>query len=85
MENDNQTLDVEQGINRNLVEADLISRVLNNTPISEILRVYSLALQSEISKLSDEDLFTQMKVANYDDLLAKHFPEELIKELDEEL
>lgn len=51
---------------------EAISRVINNAPVSELLRVYSLALQAEIEKMSDEEFLSSLENAGYTDLLEKY-------------
>lgn len=52
--------------------SEAISRVVNNAPVSEILRVYSLALQAELDKMDDEKLVNSLETAGYLDLLKKY-------------
>lgn len=52
--------------------AETISRVINNAPISEILRVYSLAVKNELDKLSDDELMSSVNTAGYSDLVEKY-------------
>ena len=56
--------------------SEVVSRVINNAPISEILRVYSLFVQEGISELSDEDLLEAVLKAGYTDLLEKYSVED---------
>lgn len=52
--------------------SEVISRVINNAPVSEVLRVYSLSVQAAIEELSDEDLLESVLKAGYTDLLEKY-------------
>lgn len=61
--------------NREKLVSDTISRVINNAPISEILRVYSLAVQSELDRLSDDELIAAIEKAGYLDLIEDHAEE----------
>lgn len=54
--------------------AETISRVINNAPINEILRVYSVAVRNELDKLSDEKLIESIETAGYSDLVEKYAP-----------
>lgn len=60
-----------------------ISRVINNAPISEILRVYSMAVQTELEKLSDTELVNSVLGAGYMDLIEKHVEGELDELIDD--
>jgi hypothetical protein len=57
---------------RNALVSETITRVLNNAPVSEVLRVYSLAIQHELDKLSDEELTAAIQNAGYLDLVEKY-------------
>lgn len=63
--------------NREELVSETISRVINNAPVSEVLRVYSLAVQSELEKLSDEDLLSSLQNAGYLDLVERYTQGEL--------
>lgn len=56
---------------------ETISRVINNAPISEILRVYSMAVQSRLEELSDTELVESLINAGYMDLIEKYVEGEL--------
>lgn len=68
-------------LNKEQLISNTVSRALNNAPVSEILRVYSLALQNEIAQMSDVDLFEALNSAGYTDLIEKHFPLESLEEV----
>lgn len=55
---------------------ETIARVVNNAPVSELLRVYADTLRSHVESLSDEDLITSLRNAGYLDLIAKYAPSE---------
>jgi len=67
--------------NRAELVSETVSRVLNNAPVSEILRVYSLAVQNEIDKLNDYDLIMAVERAGYLDLLEKYASVEELEQL----
>lgn len=67
--------------NRTELVSETISRVINNAPVSEILRVYSLAVQNEIDKLDDEGLISALETAGYVDLIEKYTSMEQIEQL----
>jgi hypothetical protein len=67
--------------NRTDLVSETISRVINNAPVSEILRVYSLAVQGEIEKLSDEELVSAVENAGYTDLITKYVSNVEIEQL----
>lgn len=50
----------------------VVSRALNNTPVSEILRVYAESLQLHIDSMSDEDFIDSVGLAGYQDLLEEY-------------
>lgn len=56
---------------------ETISRVINNAPISEILRVYSMAIQGRLEELSDTELVESLINAGYMDLIEKYVEGEL--------
>lgn len=58
--------------NRDEVQKILVSRVIENAPIKELLRVYSEAVSAAIEKLSDEELVGSIAAAGYQDILD-HF------------
>lgn len=51
---------------------EVVSRVLNNAPVSEVLRVYSLSVQSALEGLSEGDLFESLLKAGFTDLVEKY-------------
>lgn len=55
--------------NRTDVVNVLVSRVIENAPLREIIRVYSEAVQSAIANLSDDDVIRSIAAANYTDIL----------------
>lgn len=61
--------------NREALVSETISRVINNAPVSEILRVYSLAVQNELNTLTDEELLEAVQNAGYLDLVSKYSPQ----------
>lgn len=67
--------------NRSDLVSETISRVINNAPVSEILRVYSMAIQNEIDKLNDEELISAVEKAGYLDLVEKYVPSEQLEQL----
>jgi hypothetical protein len=61
--------------------SQVISRVINNAPVSEVLRVYSLSVKAAIADLSEEDLIESVLKAGYTDLLEEFVnPEDFIRE-----
>lgn len=50
---------------------ETISRVINNAPVSEVLRHYSVSVQEQLSRLSDEELIDALHNAGYTDILEK--------------
>lgn len=58
--------------NKTALVTEAISRVVNNAPVSEVLRVYSLVLQAELDKMEDEQLLSSLETAGYLDLLEKY-------------
>ena len=68
-------------LNKEQLISDTISRALNNAPVSEVLRVYSLALQNELSQRNDTELFEALLAAGYNDLIKRHFPTEALEEV----
>ena len=55
--------------NRTEVVNVLTSRVIENAPLRELIRVYSEAVQAAIGKLSDEDVIRSISQAGYTDIL----------------
>jgi len=58
--------------NREEVVNVLTSRVIENAPLRELIRVYSEAVQSAIANLSDEDVIRSIAAAGYNDILEKY-------------
>lgn len=63
---------------------EAISRVINNAPVSEVLRVYSLALQAELERMEDEEILSSLENAGYSDLIEKYTSQVDAKEAVEE-
>ena len=55
--------------NREQVVNTLTSRVIENAPLRELIRVYSEAVQSAIGQLSDTDVVRSIAAAGYTDIL----------------
>lgn len=55
--------------NRTEVVNSLTSRVIENAPLRELIRVYSEAVQAAIGNLSDADVVRSIAQAGYTDLL----------------
>ena len=55
--------------NRTEVVNVLTSRVIENAPLRELIRVYSEAVQAAIGNLSDEDVIRSIALAGYTDIL----------------
>lgn len=55
---------------------DTVSRVVNNAPVSELLRVYAESLKVHIGGLSDEQLMESLQNAGYADLIEQYFTED---------
>ena len=55
--------------NRQEVTNVLVSRVIENAPCRELLRVYNEAVQAAVAQLSDADLVRSIVQANYTDIL----------------
>jgi hypothetical protein len=55
--------------NRQEVTNVLVSRVIENAPLRELIRVYSEAVQSAVANLSDADLVRSVVAAGYSDIL----------------
>lgn len=50
----------------------LTSRVIENAPLRELIRVYSEAVQSAIANLSDDDVIRSIAQAGYTDILETY-------------
>jgi hypothetical protein len=55
--------------NRSEVTNVLVSRVIENAPLRELIRVYSEAVQAAVSQLSDADLVRSVQQAGYADII----------------
>lgn len=55
--------------NREEVVNSLTSRVIENAPLRELIRVYSEAVQSAIANLSDADVVRSISQAGYSDII----------------
>jgi hypothetical protein len=55
--------------NRQEVTNVLVSRVIENAPLRELIRVYSEAVNSAVAQLSDADLVRSVVAAGYNDIL----------------
>ena len=55
--------------NREQVVNTLVSRVIENAPLRELIRVYSEAVQSAIANLSDADVVRSIAAAGYTDII----------------
>jgi hypothetical protein len=55
--------------NRETVVNTLTSRVIENAPLRELIRVYSEAVQAAIANLSDADVARSIGAAGYQDIL----------------
>ena len=55
--------------NREQVVNTLTSRVIENAPLRELIRVYSEAVQSAIGQLSDTDVVRSIAAAGYTDII----------------
>ena len=55
--------------NRTEVVNVLTSRVIENAPLRELIRVYSEAVQAAIGNLSDDDVIRSIAAAGYTDIL----------------
>ena len=55
--------------NRETVVNTLTSRVIENAPLRELIRVYSEAVQAAIANLSDDDVVRSIVAAGYTDIL----------------
>ena len=54
---------------RETVVNTLTSKVIENAPLRELIRVYSEAVQAAISNLSDADVVRSIEAAGYTDIL----------------
>jgi hypothetical protein len=55
--------------NRQEVTNVLVSRVIENAPLRELIRVYSEAVNAAVAQLSDADLVRSVVAAGYTDIL----------------
>ena len=55
--------------NRQDVVNTLTSRVIENAPLRELIRVYSEAVQAAIGQLSDADVARSIQAAGYADII----------------
>ena len=55
--------------NREAVVNTLTSRVIENAPLRELIRVYSEAVQAAVGQLSDDDLIRSISQAGYVDII----------------
>jgi hypothetical protein len=55
--------------NREQVVNTLISRVIENAPLRELIRVYSEAVKAAVDNLSDDDVVRSIAQAGYTDIL----------------
>ena len=55
--------------NRETVVNTLVSRVIENAPLRELIRVYSEAVQAAVGNLSDADVARSIQAAGYTDIL----------------
>ena len=55
--------------NRTDIVNVLTSRVIENAPLREIIRVYSEAVQAAVAQLSDDDVIRSISAAGYTDIL----------------
>jgi hypothetical protein len=55
--------------NRETIVNTLTSRVIENAPLRELIRVYSEAVQAAIANLSDDDVIRSIAAAGYADIL----------------
>ena len=55
--------------NRETVVGTLVSRVIENAPTRELLRVYSEAVNAAVANLSDADVVRSIAAAGYTDIL----------------
>jgi hypothetical protein len=55
--------------NRETVVNTLTSRVIENAPLRELIRVYSEAVSAAVAQLSDADVIRSISAAGYTDIL----------------
>ena len=55
--------------NKETVVNTLVSRVIENAPLRELIRVYSEAVNSAVAQLSDADVVRSIAAAGYTDIL----------------
>jgi len=55
--------------NRETVVNTLVSRVIENAPLRELIRVYSEAVSAAVANLSDADVVRSIAAAGYTDIL----------------
>ena len=55
--------------NRETVVNTLTSRVIENAPLRELIRVYSEAVQAAVAQLDDADVVRSIAAAGYTDIL----------------
>jgi len=55
--------------NREQVVNTLTSRVIENAPLRELIRVYSEAVKAAVDNLSDDDVIRSIAAAGYTDIL----------------
>jgi hypothetical protein len=55
--------------NRETVVNTLVSRVIENAPLRELIRVYSEAVTAAVANLSDADVVRSIAAAGYQDIL----------------
>ena len=55
--------------NREAIVNTLTSRVIENAPLRELIRVYSEAVGAAIANLSDDDVVRSLAAAGYTDIL----------------
>lgn len=58
--------------NRTEVVNVLTSRVIENAPLRELIRVYSEAVQAAIGNLSDDDVIRSIAQAGYADIIETY-------------
>jgi hypothetical protein len=58
--------------NREEIVNVLISRVLENAPLRELIRVYSEAVQAALAQLSDDDVIRSIANAGYADIIEAY-------------
>ena len=55
--------------NKETVVNTLVSRVIENAPLRELIRVYSEAVTAAVGQLSDADVVRSIAAAGYTDIL----------------